>query len=133
MKLLHLDSSILDERSVAVQHQLAEQLDEPRQVRHPGGLRRLLAGGCGQGHGAEIPLELVAQVLSDNPNLIQYQYVQNLSDNVQLMLVPASELDEARAHAGGLRIEPVETLDDALAILATVGGGDVVLPPAPAR
>ncbi len=35
-------------------------------------------------------LELVAQVLSDNPNLIQYQYVQNLSDNVQLMLVPSN-------------------------------------------
>lgn len=50
---------------------------------------------------------------------------------VQLMLVPASELEQARAHAGGLRIEPVETLDDALAILATVGGGDAVLPPAP--
>ncbi|MFM8863164.1 MAG: PDZ domain-containing protein [Acidimicrobiia bacterium] len=52
---------------------------------------------------------------------------------VQLMLVPASELEEARAHAGGLRIEPVETLDDALAVLATVGGGDAVLPPAPPR
>lgn len=50
---------------------------------------------------------------------------------VQLMLVPASELEQARAHAGGLRIEPVETLDDALAILASVGGGDAVLPPAP--
>ena len=52
---------------------------------------------------------------------------------VKLMLVPASELDEARAAAGDLRIEPVTTLDDALAILATVGGGDAVLPPAPAR
>jgi len=52
---------------------------------------------------------------------------------VSLMLVPASELDEARAHAGDLRIEPVETLDDALAVLATVGGGDAVLPPAPGR
>lgn len=52
---------------------------------------------------------------------------------VQLMLVPASELELARAHAGGLRIEPVETLDDALAVLATVGGGDAVLPPAPGR
>lgn len=35
-------------------------------------------------------LELVAAVLAENPNLIQYQYVQNLSDNVQLMLVPSN-------------------------------------------
>jgi len=48
---------------------------------------------------------------------------------VHLMLVPASEIAEARAHAGDLRVEPVETLDDALAVLATVGGGDAVLPP----
>ncbi len=35
-------------------------------------------------------LQLVAEVLAANPNLIQYQYVQNLSDNVQLMLVPSN-------------------------------------------
>lgn len=51
---------------------------------------------------------------------------------VELMLVPLSELDEARRWADGLRIEPVEDLDDALAVLATVGGGDAVLPPEPA-
>lgn len=48
---------------------------------------------------------------------------------VQLMLVPASEIDEARKYAGDLRIEPVETLDQALEILTTVGGGNSVLPP----
>jgi len=48
---------------------------------------------------------------------------------VQLMLVPASEVDEARKYAGDLRIEPVETLDQALEILTTVGGGNSVLPP----
>jgi len=48
---------------------------------------------------------------------------------VDLMLVPAAEIDEARRHAGDLRVEPVEDLDDALAVLATVGGGDAVLPP----
>ena len=47
---------------------------------------------------------------------------------VQLMLVPASEIDEARKYAGDLRIEPVETLDQALEILTTVGGGNSVLP-----
>jgi hypothetical protein len=45
------------------------------------------------------------------------------------MLVPASEIDEARKYAGDLRIEPVETLDQALEILSTVGGGNSVLPP----
>lgn len=50
---------------------------------------------------------------------------------VTLMLVPASEIDEARRYAGDLRVEPVRNLDDALAVLATVGGGDAVLPPAP--
>ena len=48
---------------------------------------------------------------------------------VDLMLVPASEVDEARKYAGNLRIEPVASLDDALAVLTTVGGGNSVLPP----
>jgi PDZ domain-containing protein len=47
---------------------------------------------------------------------------------VELMLVPSSEIDEARLYAGGMRVEPVDTIDDALAILATIGGGDSVLP-----
>jgi hypothetical protein len=47
------------------------------------------------------------------------------------MLVPSDELDEARSVAGGLRVEPADTLDEALAVLATLGGGDAVLPPAP--
>jgi hypothetical protein len=47
---------------------------------------------------------------------------------VELMLVPSSEVDEARLYAGGMRIEPVDTINDALAVLATVGGGDLVLP-----
>jgi PDZ domain-containing protein len=50
---------------------------------------------------------------------------------VDLMLVPADEIDEARRHAEGLRVEPVADLDEALAVLATVGGGDAVLPPLP--
>ncbi len=48
---------------------------------------------------------------------------------VDLMLVPSSEIDEARKYAGALRIEPVDSLDQALAILTTVGGGNSVLPP----
>lgn len=52
-------------------------------------------------------------------------------EGVELMLVPDSEVEEARRYADGLRIEPVGNLDEALAVLATVGGGDAVLPPAP--
>ena len=49
-----------------------------------------------------------------------------------LFLVPSSELDEARKYAGDLRVEPVDTLDDALRVLATVGGGtEVLVPPTP--
>ncbi|MEI7623144.1 MAG: S16 family serine protease [Actinomycetes bacterium] len=47
---------------------------------------------------------------------------------VDLMFVPASEIDEARKYAGNLRVEPVDTLDEALAILTSVGGGNAVLP-----
>jgi PDZ domain-containing protein len=52
-------------------------------------------------------------------------------EGVELMLVPSSELDEAREYADGLRIEPVDDLEQALSVLATVGGGDTVLPPEP--
>ncbi len=53
-------------------------------------------------------------------------------EGVELMLVPSSELEEARRYADGLRIEPVDTLDQALEVLASVGGGDAVLPAEPA-
>ena len=49
----------------------------------------------------------------------------------ELMIVPSSELDDARKYADGLRIEPADTLDEALAVLTTVGGGNAVLPPKP--
>ena len=35
-------------------------------------------------------LRLVSEQIAANPSLIQYEYVQNLSDNVQLILVPSS-------------------------------------------
>jgi PDZ domain-containing protein len=40
-----------------------------------------------------------------------------------LFLVPPSELEEARKYAGDMRVEPVETIDDALRALSTIGGG----------
>ncbi|MBE2269985.1 MAG: prohibitin family protein, partial [Anaerolinea sp.] len=35
-------------------------------------------------------LQLVSEVLAANPNLIQYEYVRNLSDNVELILLPSN-------------------------------------------
>ncbi len=41
----------------------------------------------------------------------------------ELFLVPRSEYDEAKKYAGNLRVEPVDNVDDALKVLATIGGG----------
>ena len=46
----------------------------------------------------------------------------------ELFIVPRSEYDEAEKYAGSLRIEPVDNIDDALRVLATIGGGSDVLP-----
>jgi PDZ domain-containing protein len=40
-----------------------------------------------------------------------------------LFLVPPSEYEEALKYAGDMRVERVETLDDALRALASIGGG----------
>ena len=48
-------------------------------------------------------------------------------------LVPASEYDQAKAHAGkNLTVIPVHTLEDALSALRTVGGDTTALGPPPA-
>ncbi|MBC8363618.1 MAG: PDZ domain-containing protein [Actinobacteria bacterium] len=41
---------------------------------------------------------------------------------VDLFLVPANEYEAASRHAGDLRVEPVATLEDALVVLAELGG-----------
>jgi PDZ domain-containing protein len=41
----------------------------------------------------------------------------------QLFLVPSSEYEQAKEFAGDMRVEPVDTIDDALRVLSTVGGG----------
>ncbi len=43
-------------------------------------------------------------------------------NGTDLFLVPSSEVEVARRHAGDVRVEPVDSLDDALAVLASVGG-----------
>jgi PDZ domain-containing protein len=40
-----------------------------------------------------------------------------------LFLVPSSEYDEAKKFAGEMRVESVDTVDDALRVLASIGGG----------
>jgi PDZ domain-containing protein len=40
-----------------------------------------------------------------------------------LFLVPSSEYDEAKKFAGDMQVESVDTLDDALRVLSTIGGG----------
>lgn len=47
---------------------------------------------------------------------------------VELILVPASEEDQARAGAGGVPVVGVATLDDALRALADLGGNALELP-----
>lgn len=46
-----------------------------------------------------------------------------------LFLVPSSELDETRSFAGDLRVEPADSLDEALAVLASVGGAPPTMAP----
>ncbi len=40
-----------------------------------------------------------------------------------LFLVPSSEYDEAKKYAGDMRVESVDTIDDALRVLTSIGGG----------
>ena len=51
------------------------------------------------------------------------------ASGAELFLVPRSEYEDAEKYAGSLRIEPVDNVDDALKVLATLGGGTDVLPP----
>ncbi len=52
-----------------------------------------------------------------------------LDDDADVFIVPAGNVDEARAAVGeDLRIEPVATLDEALAIIAEFGGNAGELP-----
>jgi PDZ domain-containing protein len=46
---------------------------------------------------------------------------------VDLFLVPSSEYEQALRYAGDMRVEPVDTIDDALEVLASVGGGTTAL------
>lgn len=62
---------------------------------------------------------------------IQQKVRASQREGVALMLVPASQVDEAREVANGLEIIGVASLDEALAVLTLRGGGNSVLPPPP--
>lgn len=49
-------------------------------------------------------------------------------NGASIMLVPAGEAAEARAHAGDMKVLAVSTLDDALQALEDTGGSEVVRP-----
>ncbi len=51
-------------------------------------------------------LELISQILAQNPNLIQYEYINELGDQVQLIIVPSDspflfDLEELAGPTGG--------------------------------
>jgi len=59
-------------------------------------------------------LRLVSEVLAANPGLIQYQYVQNLSDNIQLMILPSNSpflFDFNSLSSGEMPLQPEATTE----------------------
>ena len=60
-------------------------------------------------------LDLINQILAQNPNLIQYQYINQLGDNVRLIIVPSNspflfDLQQLAEQAGGtVTSEPLPT------------------------
>lgn len=53
-------------------------------------------------------LSLISQQIAENPALIQFRYVENLSDNVQLILVPTNSpfLFDFNSLTGGMMPQP---------------------------
>lgn len=49
-------------------------------------------------------------------------------DGVDVFLVPTADYEDARAHAGDVEIVKVDSLDEALAALAELGGNGLALP-----
>jgi len=60
-------------------------------------------------------LDLINQILAQNPNLIQYQYINQLGDNVRLIIIPSNspflfDLEQLAQQAGGsVTTEPIPT------------------------
>jgi Lon-like protease len=58
---------------------------------------------------------------------VQQKTVAVRRSGVDLFLVPSSEYELAKELAGEMRVEPVDTIDDALAVLSSLGGGATVV------
>lgn len=60
-------------------------------------------------------LELINEVLAENPNLIQWQYINQLGDQVELVIIPSNspflfDLEQLLAETGAdVSVEPVPT------------------------
>ena len=59
---------------------------------------------------------------------VQQKAITAKTNDVQLMLVPKSEVKDAKAGAGGVRVVGVDTIDDALRALEQAGGARVPPP-----
>lgn len=60
-------------------------------------------------------LELINEVISENPNLIQWQYINQLGDQVELVIIPSNtpflfDLEQLLAETGAdVSVEPIPT------------------------
>jgi PDZ domain-containing protein len=59
---------------------------------------------------------------------VQQKAITAKTNDVQLMLVPKSEVKDAKAGAGDVRVVGVDTIDEALRALEQVGGAPVPPP-----
>jgi len=91
-------TNAIEQKVVAVQNLERAKTDAlTAQTQAEGRANAAIAAANGNAQSVEInakaqaeALRLVSEQLAANPNLIQYLYVQNLSDNVQLILVPSN-------------------------------------------
>jgi regulator of protease activity HflC (stomatin/prohibitin superfamily) len=85
------------ERAVAQQNRDRARIDAERvETEAEGRANAAIAAANGEAQSIEIraraeaeALRVVSEVIAANPSLIQYLYVQNLSDNINLALVPS--------------------------------------------
>lgn len=91
-------TNAIEQKVVALQNLERAKTDAERaKTEAEGRANAAIAAANGNAQAVEInakaqaeALRLVSEQIAANPSLIQYEYVQNLSDNVQLILVPSS-------------------------------------------
>ncbi|MBN8621306.1 MAG: prohibitin family protein [Anaerolineae bacterium] len=91
-------AAAIEQKVIAQQNLERARTDAERaQTEAEGRANAAIASAQGEAQSTEIraraqaeALRLVSEQIAANPSLIQYEYVQNLSDNVQLILVPSN-------------------------------------------